>query len=40
MAFMAVISLNLERELYVSKEARRIAAGRTSEIMRGIEYKK
>jgi hypothetical protein len=40
LAFMAVISLNLERELYVSREAKRMAAGRTSEIMSGIEYKK
>ena len=40
LAFMAVISLNLDKKLYVSNVDRRIAAGSIIEIIIGIEYKK
>jgi hypothetical protein len=37
---MAVISLYLDRKLYVNRVERRIAAGIVREIIMGMEYKK
>ncbi len=37
LVFMAVISLNLDKKLYVKSVDRRIAAGSVSEMIMGIE---